>query len=163
MKTQTRTNRSTVFISLFICGIIVFWGFRAFGQEWTAEQKEVWQAVETDYESFKKGNLEKLLASRHDDFILWWDIKVLPFDKKQAQLEYKMWFDYDIPVNWVLEPLTVKVSGNLAIVAFIYEYSGNISSGRGRIMATWVKQDNKWLLLSSFSASCDKPSACPSK
>jgi hypothetical protein len=80
MKTQTRTNRSTVFISLFICGIIVFWGFRAFGQEWTAEQKEVWQAVEADYESFKKGNLEKLLASRHDDSVFWWDSKVLPFD-----------------------------------------------------------------------------------
>jgi len=104
-----------------------------------------------------------MLAFRHDDSIIWWDSKVLPFDRKQALLEYKMWFDYDIPVNWVLEPLTIKVFGNLAIVAFRYEYSGNILSGRGRIMATWIKQDNKWLLLSSLGASCDKPSACPSK
>jgi len=41
MKTQKK-----VFISLFLCGVIVFWGFLVFAEDWTEAQKEVWKTVE---------------------------------------------------------------------------------------------------------------------
>ena len=36
-------------ISIFVCVFIVASGFQAIGEEWTAEQKEVWSVVEQYY------------------------------------------------------------------------------------------------------------------
>jgi len=30
-------------ISLLLCGVVVFYGFQAFGEEWSAAQKDVWK------------------------------------------------------------------------------------------------------------------------
>lgn len=148
------------FISLLLSGTILFWNFEAIGQEWSSEQKEVWQAVEADIESFKKGDLEGIMASRHDDAIIWWSNRSMPCDKKLALFNYKDWFDYDMPVNWDLEPLAIQVFGNVANVFYMYRFRGNILSGSGRRMDTWIKQDNKWLMMGSFGASCDKLPPC---
>lgn len=50
MKTRRTDLMTSVAIFLLLCGLIVFWSFQVFGEEWTAEQKEVWKAVETDAE-----------------------------------------------------------------------------------------------------------------
>ena len=58
MKT-IRTNllvRGAIF--LLLCIVIVFWGFQAIGEEWTAEQKEVWTSVQANWETIKKGDVE---------------------------------------------------------------------------------------------------------
>lgn len=161
MKTQKRHYRATVFLSLSLFGIIMFWGFQVFCQELTAEQKEVWEVVKADIELFKKGDLEGLSASRHEDVIIWWGSKAKPFDKKTAFYNYRSWFDYDKPVKWELEPLAIKISGGrVASVFYTYRFSGKFTSGSGRDMDTWIKQDNKWMMINSFGASCDKLPPC---
>jgi hypothetical protein len=95
--------------------------------------------------------LEIIMASRHEDIVTLWSEKDIPFDKELVSYNYKWWFDNDIPVNWVLKPITIKVSGSLAIIAYTYKFSGNKISGNGRIMETWIKKDNKWLILCIFS------------
>jgi hypothetical protein len=148
------------FISLFLCGVIVFWCSHAIGADWTAEQKEVWDVVVADYEKFKKGDVEGLLASRHDDVGIWWNNKPTPFDKKLAGSNYRGWFSYDIPTKWELEPLEIKIIGNVASVFFTYKFSGNVLSGYSRNLETWIKQDGKWLMINAFGASCDKLPPC---
>ena len=160
MRTARAMLKTKISISILLCGILVFWCFHATGAEWTDEQKEVWQAVEADTELFKKGDVEAIMADRHVDAIIWWGNKGLPFDWKLAKLNYKGWFKYDIPANWELEPLAIKVLGNVAIVAYKYKFSGGKSSGTGRLMMTFIKQNNKWLLMSSFGASCDELPPC---
>ena len=160
MQRTKATLKARISISILICGILLFWGFQAIGEEWNAEEKEVWKVVEADFELFKKGDLERIMASRHDDVLIWWGDRPNPFDKGLSQYNYKGWFDFDIPVNWELEPLGIKVSGKVAIVAFSYKFSGNVISGNGRIMETWVKQDNSWLMMGSMGASCDKLPPC---
>ena len=135
-------------------------GSKAFVEEMTAEQKEVWEAVVADIDNFKTGNVEKILGARHDDFILWWNNKLLPFDKELARYNYKGWFGYEIPKNWELNPLAVKISGNIAIVAWTYKISGEKFSENGRSFDVWIKQNNKWVLWGSTSASCEKPALC---
>ena len=160
MKTQRKAFMARGFISLFLCGIIVFWGSQIFGQEWTAEQKEVWEVVVADFEKFKQGDAEGILASRHEDVLIWWGDKPIPYDKKTVEYNYRNWFSYDIPTKWELEPLAIKVIGNVASVFFTYKWSGNILSGSDRDLETWIKQDGKWLMINSFNASCDKLPPC---
>ena len=155
MKTQQKG-----FISLFLCGIIVFWCSLAVGEDWTAEQKEIWEVVVVDREKYKQGDLEGILASRHDNVVIWWGDKPIPYDKKLLRANYRGWFSYDKPTKLEIEPLAIKVIGNVASVFFTYKYSGNILSGSGRVLETWIKQDGKWLMINSFGASCDKLPPC---
>jgi len=45
----------SIIISTLVVFIIVASSFQSFGQEWSAEQKEVWNVVIADIENFKKG------------------------------------------------------------------------------------------------------------
>ena len=58
--------------------------------------------MEADYELFKQGDVDGIFASRHDDVVIWWGSKPIPYDKELLRFNYKGWFDYDKPVNWWL-------------------------------------------------------------
>jgi ketosteroid isomerase-like protein len=160
MKTKTMNLITWVLVSVILFGILLLWNSKAFGQEWTTEQKEVWKVVVADIELFKQGDIEGILAARHDDLVIWWGSKPIPFDKELLRFNYKGWFDYDIPDKWELEPLAIKIVGNVASVFYTYKFSGKILSGSGRDLETWIKKDNKWILINSLGASCDKLPPC---
>ncbi|UCD79798.1 MAG: nuclear transport factor 2 family protein [Desulfobacterales bacterium] len=160
MKTKDINLITWILVSIILFGIILLWNFQTFGQEWTIEQKEVWEAMLADVELFKQGDVEGILASRHDNVAIWWGNKPIPYDKELLSFNYKGWFDYDKPVKWELEPLAIKIIGNVASVFYTFKFSGNILSGSGRELETWIKQDNKWILINSFGASCDNLPPC---
>ena len=160
MKTKAMNLITWILVSIILFGIHLLWNSKAFGQDWTAEQKEIWEVVKADYEKIKRGEVEGILESRHEDIIIWWGSESVPFDKKLALFKYEGWFNYDTPVNWELEPLAIKIVGNVASVFYLYKFSGSKISGSGRDMETWIKQDNKWIMINTFGASCDKLPPC---
>jgi len=162
MKTKGTNFRLRTLVYLLFCGLILFWSFQVFGEEWTKEQKEIWKVVVADYELFKQGDLEGLKAVRHDDVVICWGNKAAPFDKELALSNYEGWFNWDKPINWELKPLAIKVVGNIAVVFYAFKYSGGLASdvGLGRATETWIKQDNKWQLIGGFAASCDQLPPC---
>jgi hypothetical protein len=81
--------------------------------------------------------------------------------KEFMEPAYKNWFDYEVPSKAQIKPLLINIFGNVANVYYIYKYEGEKLSDMGRLQDTWVKQGNKWLQISSFSASCTKNSPCP--
>ena len=89
MITKGTNFRARISIYLLFCGLIVFWSFQVFGEEWTEEQKEIWKAVEADIELLKQGDLEGLKAERHDDVVIWFNKEDYPFDKEEAMVKYK--------------------------------------------------------------------------
>ena len=93
MKTKTMNLITWVLVSVILFGILLLWNSKAIGEEWTAEQKEVWEIVEADFEKFKKSDLEGLLASKHDDVRIWWGIKPIPFDKELLVINYRDWLN----------------------------------------------------------------------
>ena len=54
MKTNAINLLTWVLVSVILFGILLLWNSKALGQEWTAEQKEIWEVVEADFEKFKK-------------------------------------------------------------------------------------------------------------
>ena len=62
-----------------------------------------------------------------------------------------------------LKPLNVNIFNNVANVFYLFKWeSANREySKAGRLLETWVKQDNKWLEIASLSSWCDKLPTCP--
>lgn len=149
-----------IIVSILVFVFIVTSGFHTLAEEWTAEQKEVWKAVETNGELMKKGDLEGVLSLRHNDVLFLWHDKTTTYDKAVLKKEYQDWFNNDKPVTWENRPIAIKIIDNIAIVFYSQKYSGKMFSGSTRIMETWIKQDNKWLILGSIDASCDKLPPC---
>ena len=160
MKTKATNFRARISIYLFFCGLIVFWSFQVFGEEWTAEQKEVWKAVETDAELKVKGDVKGMSALRHDNAVGWWYNRAIPFDNKNLMVKHQFWFDEDMPTKYKVEPLSIQTFGNVAVVYYMFNYSGKLYSGEGRTMEVWIKQDNMWLNIGHFSDSCDELPPC---
>ena len=161
MQTQGTSLLSRVSVSLLICGLIVFWGFQAIGEEWTAEQKEVWKIVETTWEYFKQGDVEAILAlDNTEGSLTWWPSRAIPFGGNFIRLWYEDWFDLDKPVSYELEPLNIHIVGDVANVFYLYKWEGTVFPKSGRQMITYIKQDNKWKLMGVMGCSCEKLPVC---
>ena len=156
MKTQKRAYRKVVFISLILCGIIVFWGEQVFAGEWTNTQKEVWKEIETVWEGFKLGKLPDDEGS-----LEWWSDQLEPYGGDKLKRNYERWFAYDKPVSYELKPLQILIYGNVANVFYVSKWKGKKIGDSGRHMETFVKQDNKWKFLGAMGCSCEIAIKCP--
>ena len=158
MNTQKR-----IFISLFLCGIVVFWGSQAMGEDWTTEQKEVWVSVQEFWETIKKGDVEASLAGQHDKMLDWWSTNPDPLKKELLRLGYNNLVNRFKPTLVKLEPLAINIVKNVANVFYLFKWeSANKEvNDRGRALISLVKQDNKWLAIGSLRTSCDTLPPCP--
>ena len=120
MKTQ-----KMAIISLFLCGIIVFWGSQATGADWTAEQKEVWAAVQANWENIKTGNVENALAGRHDKMLAWFSENPDPLKKELIRVEYKNWIGRIKPTFVKLEPIAINIIQKVSTVSEIAAMTTN--------------------------------------
>ena len=163
MKTLKNAFMARSFISLILCGVIVFCGSQAIGEELKAEQKEVWAAVQANWETFKAGDVEAALALKHDDMIAWFSSNPDPLKKEYLRMAYNYWINVSVPTFVNLKPLNINIFNNVANVFYVYKWESlnKEISERGRQLEIWVKQDNKWLMTGSLSSSCDNRSPCP--
>ena len=161
MKTMGGCGSVRAFVSIIICGLIVLWGVSVFSQEWTPEQKEVWEAVQTNWENGKKGDVEAVLAAKRDDAVVWWGSRPEPMTKEFMIYAYRNWYEYEKPSTAKIKPLIISIFGNFANVYYLYKYDGEKLKDQGRILETFVKEGDKWLQIGSLSASCNKNPPCP--
>jgi ketosteroid isomerase-like protein len=163
MKTQKRIYRSTVYTSLFICGLIIFWGFQVSAIEWTDAQKKVWKTVEASWEFISKGDVEALVADAGESSFMWWPDHPDPFGGGSAmKAQYNSWFGWNKPVSYEISPVAVNIVGDVSTVFYYYKYKGDKlpDTISGRILSTWIKQDGKWKFVGSMSCYCDKTPFC---
>ena len=149
-----------VSISLVFFGIVLFWGFPVFGKELNKEQKEIWKIVEVRWEYYKQGDLESVMSCIHNEAVFWLRNGLSPLGKNATETLIGAWISYYPPLSYELEPLSINIFGNVANVYYLYKWQGNMVSDIGRVGATFIKQDNKWLLVGYINASCDKHINC---
>ena len=161
MKTKDMNLITWIIVSIILFGIIFLWNFHAYGQEWTAEQKEVWGAVEAKWKAIQNGDVEAALKSKHDRVFIWNRPHPEPINKNMLKVTYKDWLETDKPTAANIRPLNINIFNNIANVYYLYKYDGVKVYDKGRILETWIKQDNKWLQIGGLSSSCDTPPNCP--
>ncbi len=153
MKTQKRIYRSTVFTSLFICGLIVFWGFQAFGAEWSEAQKEIWNLEKKYWECIKNADVETHNNLLHDNIVSM-RFRMSEPENKPEEIEYiRSWVSGYTLKSYEIEPLAIQLFDNVAIVCYYYKYTGNNRSDSGRVTHTWMKQNDTWYLIGLMEAS----------
>ena len=154
MKTQIRKALRMVFFLLFLCGLIAFSSSQINAKEWTETQKEVWKEVEALWESIKQADEKAIMAIHHDDCVIWWATRRLPTDKYNIRLAFRLWITSpNVPVSYELEPQSIHIFGDVANVYYMYVwYEKGSKRNSGRSMQTYIKQDNKWLLIGHMGA-----------
>lgn len=95
------------------------------------------------------------MAIYHNDSVIWLATRKLPTDKYNIRLAYRTWLSGpDKAESYELEPLTIHIFGDVANVYYTYVWGTkknprHISS---RAMQTYIKQDNKWVLIGHMNA-----------
>ncbi|MBN1221641.1 MAG: nuclear transport factor 2 family protein [Candidatus Aminicenantes bacterium] len=120
--------------------------------DWTKEQKEVWQTVETYAKLANEGNFEGFTSYYHDDFLGWVLGSELP-DSKQARMKANEFFLKNLKnLYYEIRPVGIKVHGNFAIVHY-YQYSvdqdisGKQITQKYRWTDILMKQGDKWMMV----------------
>jgi hypothetical protein len=64
--------------------------------------------------------------------------------------------------SYEIRPIEARLSGNVGILMYHYRVRTPLDEVvYGRIAATYIKQDGKWLFLGGMAASCTTPAPCP--
>lgn len=163
MKTKGTYSMARISVSIILGAMILLWSFQVFGQDWTAEQKEVWISVQGYWENIKKGDVDAALAGQHDKMLVWFSMNPDPLKKELIGSEYNTWVSRFKPTFVKLKPLAITIVKNVANVFYLFKWeSANKEvSDRGRTLITLVKEDNKWLAIGSLGSSCDTLPPCP--
>jgi hypothetical protein len=151
-------------LKIIVIVIAAFMATTAFAQEWTKEQKEVWQVVEDSWTKWKAGDVEGSIASIHEKYQGWNDESPLPLNKEMV----KAWFNEMKEKGKVdffrLNPARIVVSGNAAVVDYFFDLSVTYAVGeekkqetaKGRNAEFYIKEGGKWLLLGDMTAYDDE-------
>ena len=165
MKFHKNYNLKKISLSLFLGIVVTFSGVQAFGEEWTADQKEVWASIEEFWDSIKNGDVESALSRHHNKMIVWLCENPDPSRKDQTSSEYYTLVKRSVPKNIKLKPLEINIIGDVANVFYLSKWvslNEELSSSC-RAMVTMINQDNQWVWIGSLDSSCKKIPPCPYK
>lgn len=152
------TKISIILLSFVFLG---FFSAQAFGEEMSAEQKQVWKAQKATWELMEKGekDIEKYKANFHKDLFYLGRTSVSPANRNRWAM---LLINYMTVDSFELKPIEIKIFGNIAIVMYSYNFKNSMDMiTSGKVTNIFMKEDGKWLLLSGMSSSCQKPSMCP--
>jgi hypothetical protein len=93
--------------------------FTAQGQEWTAEQEEVWAWEVACWET---QDLESIMACFHEDFFGWGGGESSPTTKDDRRPIFAQTLETTENVSTDLEPLAIKITGNTAVLIYNATY-----------------------------------------
>lgn len=131
---------------------LVLAGPMLLGQEWSPEQKEVWNTVEKLVELEAKEDLDGLLSYFHPDFRGWYCKDPLPRNKASIRKWARYFFEIEESLVYELKPIAIDVHGNVAFVHYYYKWAYKDAEGKhkmdqGRWTDIYMKDGDKWLLI----------------
>jgi hypothetical protein len=129
-------------------------------QEWSKDQKEVWQTVEEGWSAWKAGDADEAFKNVHEKFLGWNSTEPLPIDKAQWVDMYNMYKESMSVEYYSLNPARILVEGNTAIVYYYFKVYMVYAKGdkkkemerMGRNVEFYVKDGGDWMLLGDMTA-----------
>ena len=131
----------------------------AIAQEWTKEQKEVWQVCVNTWENYKVGKIDAIAAVLHPKYNGWDDQTPLPYTKEKSVQQIKEFLS-SMSLNYYdIEPARIIVTESAAVIDYYYSYSFTITQGdkkeikerKGMYVEFYVKEKGTWLLLGDMT------------
>lgn len=160
MKHNLIRHSTRASVVLVLLSFTLFWGSQAFGQEWSATQKEILKMEKAWWESLQKVDADRFSTLVHNDGIFWPYWLKEPINKSR----FIMWMGHERIDSFEIKLPVVKILGNVAIVQYCYSFTTWVIPDvayPGRFTHIWMKQDGKWQMINAMNASCSKLPNCP--
>jgi hypothetical protein len=152
----------SIIISTLVGFFILTLSFQASGEEWTTEQKEVWEAIKEYHKYIENGDVDSAMALIHENALdLNYD-NPLPLKKNQI-LSWNLFWSRMKPTIEI-KPISIAIINDKLATAFYHfkwKSRDEIYSNKGRFGQTFIKQNGKWISIGSNSCSCSNPMPCP--
>jgi len=154
-----------LFCTLLSIVLLFLLTHQLYAQNWTKEQTEVWSLVVKNNELMYKGDFDGYFANVHEDYQGWNNQLPLPVNKnlfKQMMPSAEMMESWKIDYS-MNNPARIVVSGNVAVVHYVFAWSGTNTTDEGTFPSTsrgtntefYVKEDGKWLLIGDMTVFVD--------
>ena len=130
-----------------------------YSQNWSEEQLEVWAVVENSWDGWLGGDMDKVLATIHEDYQGWSNRNALPVSKALAKKMYEEMSSSGKISNFFINPARIVITGNAAVVDYVFEFSAvytNLEAEvpynvTGKNAEFYVKDGGNWLLLGDMT------------
>lgn len=131
-----------------------------YSQNWSKEQLEVWSVVEKSWDGWKNGDVESIFTLIHEDYQGWSNRDPLPVSKALVEEMYESYASSEKVSNVFINPARIVISGNAAVVDYVFEFTGVYTSGddeteyniTGKNAEFYIKEGGNWLLLGDMTA-----------
>ena len=154
---MSRISR-VIFISILL---FTFYSLNLSGQQWTAEQKEVWAGVETYWKVGMSANPMDFINYFDDSYLGWSYENEAPETKADAQKSLNYWNSKGKVVLYTITPARIWVNGNFAYVHYYYSQitegaDGKPITEKGRWTDILMKKDGKWVMVGDHGGKIPK-------
>ncbi len=141
-------NSIKVFMFLFVLISIVS---SSFAQQWSAEQKEVWQGVQKYWE-IDNSDPVAFLKYFDESYLGWSNDSEAPGTKEDAVKSFKYWTSKGKQQFVNLTPARIWVEGNFAFVHYYYTQVSENNDGtpqekKGRWTDILMKKNGTWMIV----------------
>ena len=138
-------------IFLFLTIIIVSWSKISFSQDWSSEQKEVWEISKKMEDFWANRDLDGYMSCLHKNFIGWFQKDPLPIDKNSLRNWERHWLSTAKIHHWESKPVSINITDDTAIINFYQTIIREDENGKKLIYSKWTeilkKENGKWLIL----------------
>jgi ketosteroid isomerase-like protein len=138
----------------FTLTIIFCFSFTGFtlSQEWSAEQQEVWSAVEDYWAVSSKGDVDGFLSYFHSSFAGWGNNSVTSDNKAQREKFIRHFMPKSTTALYTITPEAIWVNGNFAFVHYNYtevevDMEGKERTSSGRWTDILMKDGRRWVMV----------------
>jgi predicted phosphohydrolase len=123
---------------------------RVFPQQWSAEQKKVWTAIEAAWATSTSDKPLDFFNYLDESYFGWNYDYETPSTKVDIKKEHEYWSKKDKTVYYSITPARIWVNGNFAYVHYyfsvVYENSSGTPTGvKGRYTDILLKKEGQWL------------------
>ena len=123
-----------------------------FGQEWSAEQKEVFGVVEAQWKASMAKDTTWPNKFLHENFLGWSNDSPVPRDKSSIQEWYRYNSENSTTLLFELYPVGIAMRGNTAVVHYFFSYAteskkDGLETVNGQFTDTLVKENGTWQFL----------------
>ena len=145
--------------------IMLFFTSPIYGGELSGEQKEIWKMEESLWDTWKKERAESLKVFYHKDAIIGGSNFTWPTDRAVTYQRhyYDARSEYNNPIeSFKLTLHEIRHFGNVSVVQYDVEVVNFLKKQhRFRISNSWLKQDDKWVIIGAVYNSCANAPKCP--
>ncbi|HYW94550.1 MAG TPA: DUF4440 domain-containing protein [Bacteroidales bacterium] len=139
--------------------LMLIFPLKTMAQEWTKDQKEVWQVVQNSWEAWKNKDVSSYFSNLHDQYMGWNSEQPLPTNKSELRSSVEARKDMMTLNHYVINPARIVVTKEAAVVDYYYVMyytwkqgdKEKMDSERGKFVEFYVKDGGNWKLLGDMT------------